>query len=99
MPRWRPNDWRPNDRKHRGPAAMVNEPEKRSELPPREPTAAEVSAYLRGHPDVLVRTPDLPGVLTPTTRRTGVRVVDIQRSMHERRRRHTHRHTHSIPKE
>src|SRR3546814_4312719 len=49
MPRWRPNDWRPNDRKHRGPVAMVNEPEKRSELPPREPTAAEVAAYLRGH--------------------------------------------------
>src|SRR3546814_11000141 len=87
MPRGRPKDWRPNDRKNRGPVVMGNEPEKRSELPPREPTAAEVAAYLRGHPDFLVRNPDLLGVLTPPSRRTGDTVVDMQQFMVERQRR------------
>jgi len=65
---------------------MVNEPEKRTE-PPRAPTAAEVAAYLRGHPDFLVRHPDLLGVLTPPSRRTGDTVVDMQHFMVERQRR------------
>ncbi len=66
---------------------MVNEPGKRPEAPEREPTAAEVAAYLRRHPDFLVRNPDLLGVLTPPSRRTGDTVVDMQHFMVERQRR------------
>src|SRR3546814_1943284 len=66
---------------------MGNEPEKRSDRPPGEPTVAEVAAYRRGHPDFLVRNPDLLGVLTPPSRRTGDTVVDMQQFMVERQRR------------
>lgn len=65
---------------------MVNEPGKRSDQP-RRLTAAEVADYLRGHPDFLVRHPDLLRVLTPPSRRTGDTVVDMQHFMVERQRR------------
>ncbi|MFN4091044.1 MAG: DUF484 family protein [Alphaproteobacteria bacterium] len=70
---------------------MVNEPEKRAPQPPRAPTAAEVAAYLRRHPDFLVRHPELLRVLTPPSRRTGDTVVDMQQFMVERQRRELER--------
>src|SRR5690606_34254333 len=66
-------------------------PGKRPETPEREPTAAEVAAYLRHHPDFLVRNPELLGVLTPPSRRTGDTVVDMQHFMVERQRREIER--------
>lgn len=69
---------------------MANEPEKQS-APEREPTAGEVAAYLRGHPDFLVRHPELLRVLTPPSRRTGNTVVDMQHFMVERQRREIER--------
>jgi hypothetical protein len=55
---------------------------------PRGPTAQEVAAYLRAHPEFLIEHPDLMQVLTPPTRvdgETGGRgVVDMQQFMLKR---------------
>jgi hypothetical protein len=50
-------------------------------------SADQVAAYLRRHPDFLVRHPDLLDVLTPPTRDRGKGVVDLQQFMVERLRR------------
>jgi len=39
---------------------------------------AEVNAYLRAHPDFLIRNPELLSVLTPPARQRGDQVVDMQ---------------------
>ena len=66
---------------------MVTEPEQSAELRRRPLTAGQVAAYLREHPDYLVRHPELLTVLTPPSRRTGDTVVDMQQFMVERQRR------------
>ncbi|MGE0716670.1 MAG: DUF484 family protein [Alphaproteobacteria bacterium] len=44
-------------------------------------SAARVAAYLRSHPDFLVRHPDLLSVLTPPAPERGEAVVDLQQFM------------------
>jgi uncharacterized protein len=51
-----------------------------------EPTAAQVAAYLRRHPDFLVRHPDVLDGLKPPIKRRGDGVVDLQHFMVERLR-------------
>ena len=55
-----------------------------------EPTEAQVVAYLLGHPDFLLRQPDLLAKLTPPRRKWAVKgggkVVDLQHAMLERLR-------------
>ena len=55
-------------------------------LPARPVNAAEVTAFLRAHPDFLVEHPDLLGVLTPPTYDRGERVVDMQHFMLQHQR-------------
>lgn len=55
--------------------------------PPGELRASEVAAWLRQHPDFLVKHPDLLSVLTPPSRQSGDSVVDMQQFMVERQRR------------
>ncbi len=65
---------------------MVTKREDATEGKQREPSAAAVSAYLRDHPDFLVRHPELLECLTPPARFTGSGVVDFQRHLIERLR-------------
>jgi uncharacterized protein YigA (DUF484 family) len=51
-----------------------------------EPTAAQVAAYLRRHPDFLVRHPQVLDGLKPPIKQRGDRVVDLQHFMVERLR-------------
>ena len=51
-----------------------------------EPTAAQVAAYLRRHPDFLVRHPDVLDGLKPPVKARGDRVLDLQHFMVERLR-------------
>jgi uncharacterized protein YigA (DUF484 family) len=53
----------------------------RAALPARSPTAAEVVAYLRQNPNFLLEHPDLLEVLTPPSRQSGERVLDMQQFM------------------
>jgi uncharacterized protein YigA (DUF484 family) len=53
----------------------------RPALPARSLSAAEVAAYLRQHPDFLIEHPDLIEVLTPPSRQSGERVLDMQQFM------------------
>jgi uncharacterized protein YigA (DUF484 family) len=53
----------------------------RAALPTRSLTAAEVSAYLRQNPNFLLEHPDLLEVLTPPSRQSGERVLDMQQFM------------------
>lgn len=50
------------------------------------PTAAEVTSFLKRHPDFLVENPDLLGVLTPPRVDRGERVVDMQHFMVQHQR-------------
>jgi uncharacterized protein len=50
----------------------------------REPTAAEVAAYLRKHPDFLAEHPELVAALTPPEMRRGEGVLDMQYFMLQR---------------
>jgi uncharacterized protein YigA (DUF484 family) len=67
---------RPSDR----PAAASAETREAA----REPSAAEVAAYLRKHPDFLVEHPDLMAALTPPTLQRGDGVLDMQYFMLQR---------------
>jgi hypothetical protein len=58
----------------------------RPALSPRIVGSAEVSAYLRQHPDFLVENQELLEVLTPPTVNRGERVIDMQHFMLERQR-------------
>jgi len=51
-----------------------------------EPTPAQVAAYLRRHPDILLRYPDVLDGLKPPMKRRGDGVVDLQHFMVERLR-------------
>jgi uncharacterized protein YigA (DUF484 family) len=51
-----------------------------------EPTPAQVSAYLRRHPDFLIRYPDVLDGLKPPMKSRGDGVVDLQHFMVERLR-------------
>ena len=53
----------------------------RAALPARSPSAAEVMAYLKQNPNFLLEHPDLLEVLTPPTRQSGERVLDMQQFM------------------
>jgi len=50
------------------------------------PTADEVVAYLRHHPDFLITHPELLSVLTPPRVERGDRVIDMQHFMVQRQR-------------
>lgn len=50
------------------------------------PSADEVAAYLRHHPDFLINHPELLSVLTPPKLERGDRVVDMQHFMVQRQR-------------
>jgi uncharacterized protein YigA (DUF484 family) len=72
---------RPKDRPTRD--ARVAAPEASAA---REPTSAEIAAYLRKHPDFLVEHPELLSVLTPPRADRGEGVLDMQFFMLERLR-------------
>lgn len=59
-----------------------------SPVPPSAagPTAIEVAAYLKRHPDFLIEHPELLGVLTPPRHDRGERVVDMQHFMVQHQR-------------
>jgi uncharacterized protein YigA (DUF484 family) len=68
------------------PAEPGTRPE-RPALPARPPLrAAEVAAYLRQHPNFLVEHGELLEVLTPPSRQSGERVVDMQQFMVQHQR-------------
>jgi uncharacterized protein len=73
---------RPKDRPTRGPSPDTA-PEAQAA---REPTTAEIAAYLRKHPDFLVEHPELVSVLTPPRVDRGEGVLDMQYFMLERLR-------------
>lgn len=50
------------------------------------PSAEQVAAFLRAHPDFLIEHPDLMDVLTPPSRAAGGSVVDMQHFMLDRLR-------------
>ena len=50
------------------------------------PSAGEVVAYLRNHPDFLITHPELLSVLTPPKVERGDRVIDMQHFMVQRQR-------------
>ncbi|MCC7276049.1 MAG: DUF484 family protein [Alphaproteobacteria bacterium] len=52
-----------------------------SQINPPPINAARVAAYLRTHPDFLVRHPDLVAVLTPPAPQRGEAIVDMQQFM------------------
>ncbi|MSO77185.1 MAG: DUF484 family protein [Alphaproteobacteria bacterium] len=70
---------------------MANEPEPTLLSPVAAATADEVAAYLRAHPDFLVRHPELLAVLMPPAREQGDNVVDMQQFVTERLRRELER--------
>jgi len=53
----------------------------RAALPARNLSAAEVAGYLRQNPNFLLEHPELLEVLTPPTRQSGERVLDMQQFM------------------
>jgi uncharacterized protein YigA (DUF484 family) len=65
---------------------MAGEPD--GIAPPRRAplTDADVTDYLRRHPDFLVRHPELATVLTPPSHQRGGGVIDLQRFMIDRAR-------------
>jgi hypothetical protein len=69
---------RPKDRPPAEPA--------RAALPSRAPSAADVAAYLRQNPDFLIEHPDLIEILTPPSRQSGERVLDMQQFMVQHQR-------------
>src|SRR5579863_1585027 len=50
------------------------------------PSAGEVVAYLRNHPDFLITHPELLSILTPPKVERGDRVIDMQHFMVQRQR-------------
>jgi uncharacterized protein len=53
----------------------------RAQLPARSVSAADVMAYLRQHPDFLIEHPEVIELLTPPSRQSGERVLDMQQFM------------------
>ena len=62
----------------------MSKPKTAERTPTARPTEAQVAAYLKRHPDFLVRNPDLVEILTPPARQQGNGVVDFQSVMIER---------------
>lgn len=66
---------------------MPNKPRRPAGDRTTGPTPGDVVVYLRENPDFLVQNPDLLSVLTPPSRSSGDKVIDMQHFMVERQRR------------